>query len=313
MTKNIKKIIISAIAVFSIGIMNGCSNNTQNNEVKETIIIAHNNGETEVPVNPEKVVVLDYGSLDILHELGVESVAGVPKNGLPTYLSAYNDNKYTDIGGIKEFNFEAVNEIGPDLIIIEGRQADSYEELSKIAPTIYLGSDGANYLEGLKSNIDILGKIFNKNSISDEMIAELEKRIENINTTVVSNKKDALLTMVVDGSMNVYGKGSRFNIIYNELGFKCTDESIEVANHGQNISNEYIAEKNPGYLFVIDKGVITGSGNSNAKEIIENELVKTSDTYKNNNIIYLNAEAWYVGGAGIKSANLMLDDIENAL
>lgn len=314
MTKNIKKIITAAlVTILSIGVLSGCSNNAQNSEVKETIMITHRNGETEVPKNPEKVVVLDYGSLDILDELGVESIAGVPKNGLPTYLSEYKDDKYTDIGGIKEFNFETINEIGPDLIIIEGRQADSYEELSKIAPTIYLGSDGVDYVKGLKSNIDTLSMIFDKVSAADEKTKALEERIKTINENVISNEYDGILTMVADGSMNVYGKGSRFNIIYNELGFKCTDENIEVSKHGQNVSNEYIAEKNPGYLFVIDKGVITGSETSNAKEIIENELVKTTDTYKNNKIIYLNAEAWYVGGAGIKSANIMLDDIEKAL
>ena len=67
------------------------------------------------------------------------------------------------------------------------------------------------------------------------------------------------------------------------------------------------------YLFVLDKGQITGSNAQPAKEIVENELVKTTDTYKNGNIVYLDTQAWYVGGAGFKALDKMLSDIENAL
>ena len=118
--------------------------------------------------------------------------------------------------------------------------------------------------------------------------------------------------MISDGSMSVYGAGSRFNIIYNELGFVPTDESIEVSNHGQSISYEYLAEKNPDYLFVIDKGAVNGSGTP-AKDTVENELVKTTNIYKNGNIVYVDSVAWYVGGAGFKALDKMLDDVENAL
>ena len=201
----------------------------------------------------------------------------------------------------------------PDLIIIEGRQADSYDEFSKIAPTIYLGSDGANYLETLKNNVTVLGQIFDKEDVAKEKIEEIENRMNSIKEKVKADNLNALMTMVSDGSMSVYGEGSRFNIIYNELGFMSADSSIEISNHGQSISNEYLVSKNPDYLFVIDKGAMTGGENQPAKEIIENELVKTTDTYKNGNIVYLDPQTWYVGGAGIKAANEMLNEVEEAL
>ena len=57
-------------SVLALGILNGCGNSkTADTETKEVISITHNGGETEVPKNPEKVVVLDYGSLDILDRL----------------------------------------------------------------------------------------------------------------------------------------------------------------------------------------------------------------------------------------------------
>lgn len=299
--------------VVAAGILGGCGKTEDSSAVNgEMITVTDRNGEVEVPKNPEKVVVLDYGSLDILDEIGVESVVGVPKNGIPEYLDKYEDEKYTDIGGVKEFNFETINELDPDLIIIEGRQEDSLEELQKIAPTVYLGSVGSDYLNSIKSNAKVLGEIFDKEKEVEEKLANIDTRVNEIKAKVVDNNLNALATMISDGSMSVYGAGSRFNIIYNELGFVPTDENIEVSNHGQSISYEYLAEKNPDYLFVIDKGAVTGSGTP-AKDTVENELVKTTDTYKNGNIVYVDSVAWYVGGAGFKALDKMIDDVENAL
>ncbi|HAK42410.1 MAG TPA: ABC transporter, partial [Clostridium sp.] len=70
----------------------------------ETITITHTAGETEVPKNPKKVVVLDYASLDIMDSMEIEGVVGLPQKSLPTYLSDYKSDKYEDLGGLKEFN-----------------------------------------------------------------------------------------------------------------------------------------------------------------------------------------------------------------
>lgn len=71
------------------------------------------------------------GALDTLDKLGVE-VAAVPHDGLPKYLSKY-EGTTENAGGLKEPDFEKINEIAPDLILISGRQSEAYKELSKIA------------------------------------------------------------------------------------------------------------------------------------------------------------------------------------
>ncbi|WP_346916442.1 ABC transporter substrate-binding protein [Clostridium sp.] len=90
------------------------------------------------------------------------------------------------------------------------------------------------------------------------------------------------------------------------------DANIEVSNHGQSITYEYLLSKNPDYIFVVDKvaGTSGSEDYSTAKELIENDLVKTTEAYKNGNIVYLNAQAWYVGGAGLQAADLMIADME---
>lgn len=310
---NRKSILAVALtAILTVGVFTGCTKDSKIETKKEIITVKDINGEVEVPKNPEKVVVLDYGSIDTLEELGVK-VTGLAKASLPSYLSEYKSDDYTDVGTLFELNFETINELNPDLIIIEGRQADQIDELKKIAPTIQLGSVGEDYINSVKSNTETLGKIFGKEDLVKEKLEKLDKRVEAVKSKASGENINALLTMVNEGSMNVYGAGSRFNVIYNELGFTPTDANIEASKHGQSINSEYLLEKNPNYLFVLDKGAITGKSSNTAKEIIENELVKNTDTFKNDNIIYVNSAAWYVGGAGIKAANLMVEDVEKAL
>jgi iron complex transport system substrate-binding protein len=51
-----------------------------------------------------------------------------------------------------------------------------------------------------------------------------------------------------------------------------------------NVSFEYIVEKDPDYLFVVDRNAVVG-GDAAAKETIENELVQRTKAYQNGKII----------------------------
>lgn len=280
--------------------------------VEETVEITHRKGTTKVPKNPKKVVVLDYSSLDTMEVLGKEAIA-IPKSGLPEYLEKYKDDKYEDLGSLKEVNLEKINELKPDLIIMEGRQEDSYEEFTKIAPTIMLGSDGTNHFESLKKNTEILGKVFDSEDTVTAKIEELTNRSNAIKEKAQNSDKNALVTMVYDGEVSAFGQGSRFTTIYDNFGFKQADPNISTQNHGQNVSYEYLLKTNPDYLFVIDKGLVAGKGQKPAKELIENDLTKKTNAYKDGNIVYLDTKAWYLGGPGIMATDKMITEMEQAL
>ena len=279
---------------------------------KEMVTITHRKGETKVPKNPERVVVLDYGSLDIMNTIGKEPI-GLAKANLTNYLSKYKDDKYADVGTLKEIDMEKINELNPDLIIIEGRQESFYEELKKIAPTIMLGTDGSDYFGSLEANLKAIGTIYGLENELKEKMDSLNKRVEEINKKINADNKTALVTMVNEGKMSVFGKGSRFGIMYDKFGFTPADEKIEVSKHGQNISYEYLVSKDPDYLFVIDKGIVAGGNQKPAKDVVENDLTKKTKAYKDGKIIYLDTQVWYLGGSGLMSTELMLDEIEKAL
>lgn len=279
--------------------------------VSETITITHELGETPVTTNPQKVVVFDYGILDALDSLGV-NVTGVVQSGLPDYLTKYAGEEYSSIGTLKEPDMEAIFALTPDLIIISGRQADYYEELNKIAPTIHLGIDNADYLGSFKNNMDILGQIFGKEKEVSSKVEEIEKAIAELNAKVTEKNINGLITLANDGAFSVYGQESRFGIIHKEFGVTPVDTTIDAGTHGQKATFEYVAEKNPQYLFVVDRAAVTG-GNTSAKELFDNELVARTDAYKNDNIVYLDPTIWYTSVGGFTSTLRMVEEVDAAI
>ncbi|HCL4576477.1 siderophore ABC transporter substrate-binding protein [Clostridium botulinum] len=274
--------------------------------------ITHKLGEATLKKNPKKVVVFDYGTLDSLDKMGIE-IKGLPKSNIPSYLSKYKDDKYIDVGTLFEPNFEKLNEIKPDVIFISVRQSKAYEELNKIAPTIHLNTENGKYMESVKSNLEKLGKVFDKEDFVRDEIKKLDDSVKDINKKASEGGKKALVILANDGALSAYGKGSRFGIIHEELGFPLSDEHIDTAVHGQKISFEYVVEKNPDYIFVVDRGAVVQGGHKSVNKILENDLIKTTKAYKNNKIISLNPELWYISSGGIVSTTEMLKEIKDSI
>ena len=307
-----KKTIISMIVIIAVifgiyGVTKFAGNGVSADG--EKIKITHKLGETEVTKNPSRVIVFDYGIADALNTLDVE-IIGLPKSNLPSLLSKYEDGKYENVGSLKEPDMEKVYELKPDLIIMSGRLESYYEELNKIAPTIYLGFYNTDYLGSFKKNMETLGQIFDKEKEVKTQVAKVEEAIGKVNEK--AEGVNALIALANDNAFSVYGEGSRFGIIHKEFGIEAVDKTIESSTHGQKASFEYILDKNPDYLFVIDRAAVTG-GNTSAKEMFDNEIIKKTDAYKNGNIVYLDADVWYTISGGIESTQKMVDEVLEAL
>ena len=67
-----------------------------------------------------------------------------------------------------------------------------------------------------------------------------------------------------------------------EVGFDNLTATESTSTHGNEASFETVVEKNPDYIFVMDRDSAIGAdGAQTAKEIMENELIMATDAYKN--------------------------------
>ena len=311
-------ILVLGLGVFGFTKLNSGSQNQQTQQEQSaeqtTVQITDANGEkTEVKKNPKRVVVFDYGVADILKNLGVDAVVGLPKNGkMPEILSNYSDDKYTNVGSLKETDFEAVESLNPDLIIIGGRQAEDIDSFKEIAPTVNLAVDGQDYMNSFKTVVTDLGNLFDKQDEAKKAIDEIEAKIAKVNKTVTEKGLTASVVMANEGSISVFSAKSRYGLIYNGLGFTEADKNIDDSTHGQQVSFEYFLENKSDYVFVVDRGAVTGKGEA-ASKLFDNEVMNKTEVAKNGNIVYLNSVIWYTMTGGIESTNQMIDEIADAV
>lgn len=275
----------------------------------EELTFKHQLGETKVNKNPKKVIAFDFGALDTLDKLGIE-VTGVAQKNLPSYLSKYKDSKYQNIGTLQEPDYEKISSIKPDLILISGRQQTAYPELSKLAPTLFVGVDTKNYMESFKKNMKMIGQIFGKESAVDAELTKIDQSIKEVQDKAKASGKNGLVILANDGAISAFGPGSRFGLVHDVLGVPAVEKNLEVSTHGQSISFEFIADKNPDYLFVVDRGAaVTNSASTAAKPLVENELVKKTKAFKDNHIVYLDQNYWYLSGGGLISVTEMINQV----
>ena len=327
-----KKLLLTFIAaIMAVGLI-ACGSSSSNNseqtttentstqQEKTSVTIKSLNGskeevDLEVPYNPKRIAILDLASLDIIDSLGVgERVVGMASTSID-YLKKYSDNtSIKNLGTIKEADFEAVMECEPDIIFIGGRLSNSYDKLSEIAPVVYLSTDTEiGLVESVSKNAKTIASIFGLESEVDSKLANFTERINNLKNFAQS--KTALVGMTTSGSFNLLGNDGRCSIIGREIGFNNLTAASSTSTHGNESSFETVVSQNPDYIFVMDRdSAIATSGAKTAKEIMENDLVMSTDAYKNNHIVYLeHPNVWYTAEGGIQALDIMLQDLETAL
>ena len=289
-------------------------------QTPENVMIKSFNGNKEevnleVPYDPKRIAVLDMASLDILDNLGMgDRVVGSASTSLE-YLTDYVDNEeVANLGTIKEADLEAVMECDPDVIFIGGRLASSYDALSEIAPVVFLSTDSElGIVKSVTKNAETIASMFGLEDEVSKKTEGFDERIKALKKT--AEGKTALVGMTTSGSFNLMGNDGRCSIVGREVGFENLTAAESTSTHGNEASFETVVEKNPDYIFVMDRDSAIGAdGAQTAKEIVENELVMGTDAYKNGRIIYLEHPAvWYTAEGGITALNIMLSDLENAL
>lgn len=277
----------------------------------EPMTLEHSQGSTALPATPEKVLVLDINALDIAAAMGAEP-AGVINGNLPDYLQKFASDDYPKMGTLFEPDYEAVAASGADLMIVGARSARAFPQLSGILPTVDL-SVGEDLFASVQKNITTIGQIFGQSEKAAEMVAELDAKVAHLQQ-VAPHAGTALILVTNGGKLGAYGPTSRVGWIHTELGFAPLEDNIDDRFHGGDVvSFEYILEKNPDWIFVVDRDAAVGSAGEGAKATLDNALMARTKAVQEDRVIYLNPHAAYVAYGGYTALNRLLDELTTAL
>lgn len=252
----------------------------------------------------------------------------IAKNYSGKELTEYANYGGPDLGNHREPTIEPLKLLQPDIVILSSRFAKLEEEIKKEFPDtiIYQARiDPTKYEEGLEKNFKFLKKTFpNANDKLEITRAELMEEINNFKE-LTKNKTEKALVLLPNGkSIATYGSGGRFDMIHSTFGFKDAladvSEEIKVQTtttqpHGNNLNFEFFTKVNPDIIFLIDRNVSSGDGTASESinDLMNSTAFKETNAYKNNMVINLDPDAFYVLPGGYTTTKMMIKGLEKAI
>lgn len=284
----------------------------------ETVTISVQNAESEwidlaVPYYPTRIVFVDYVAFDMCAALGILENPDVEfltvQGSMADYLKAYVPEGSPDLGGLKDYDMEAIMSFEPDIIFTSGRTRAAYDEFSLIAPTV---CTGLVYEPSTFESFTTLNlrnaSIFGLEAEAQAMIDGYMGRLEALQAW--GEGQTAALTLFTGGAMTTNGNSSRTSMITNDVGFENVAADVD-ATHGVEASYEALLAINPDYIFVLDRdSAISTEGASTAQELLDNAIILQTSAWQNGNIVYLEPNVWYQHEGGMLSMDVMLADLE---
>jgi len=115
--------------------------------------------------------------------------------------------------------------------------------------------------------------------------------------TPAKGKGKALVLIVSGGKLSAQSPNSRLGgWLHQDIGLEPVDPNMKEGSHGMPISFEYIKEKNPDWLFVLDRSAAIGEEGKAAKDVLDNPLVAESTAWKKGQVVYLDSSAYLAAG-----------------
>jgi iron complex transport system substrate-binding protein len=264
--------------------------NAQTEEEATTRKVTHLMGETEIPVNPQRIVADQY--IGHLLALGIKPVGARGDLMKSPFLKELTEG-IADSGS--PMSLEAVLDLKPDLIIVQN--GDNYEQLSKIAPTIVYEYGKLNSIEQLK----LFGEILGKQKEADAWVTSFEQKAasyrEQLANVVGKDETVSIIELWAQGPFvfgNNWGRGGYS--LYNSLQLSAPEivkQEILDKEQYRNISMEVLPEYAGDYIFLTVYAA--DGGDKKSAEIQSSEIWKSLPAYKNNRIITLNIDEMAAG------------------
>ncbi|PZT71739.1 MULTISPECIES: ABC transporter substrate-binding protein [unclassified Streptomyces] len=270
--------------------------------------VKHAMGSTEIKAQPQRVVVLDVGELDNVVSLGVKPVGLAPTEGspeLPSYLKK-DAGTPKNVGTINSLNLEAIAALKPDLILgSQLRAANSYDELSQIAPTVFSIRPGFTWKENYLLNAAAL----DKTAQAEANLAAYKKKAEALGEKLGADKPTvSMVRYLPDGLIRLYANASFIGTILKDVGIP-RPANQDIPDLAAEVSAENIDQADADYIFTGVYGDAKATDKSKAQS---NPLWKNLKAVKDGHAFDVPDETWYLG-LGVTAAEAVLDDLQKHL
>ncbi|MEM7061881.1 MAG: iron-siderophore ABC transporter substrate-binding protein [Cyanobacteria bacterium P01_B01_bin.77] len=291
-------------------VASACTRTTQpdNQAAKAVKRIKHAFGETEVPTNPTRVIVLGYTTVEAVIAHGVQPI-GAP-DGVVSSLSHLSlDNDITaDIGSPTQPSLETIVALKPDLILTSKyRLGDGYDQLAQIAPTVVLDIDDDHQWKELTR---LCGEALGKQAETQRLATVYETKLQTVKDKISQTAKQPQVSIVsiLPGMIRAAGTETFAGSVLADAGIARPPSQTQ-AQGPQNISLESLDLLDGDVIFIMG---LQGDTDMAIQVQTEIDRIKAQPLWSQlkavqNNQVYEVDSHWMIGS--YIAADLILDDL----
>ncbi|MBJ7323438.1 MAG: iron-siderophore ABC transporter substrate-binding protein [Rhodococcus sp.] len=259
-------------------------------------------GSIDVPDNPLRVVTLEPVELDTTVALGIVPVGTAVLSetaGVPAYLGTEAADIAT-VGTVAEPTIEDIAAAQPDLILgTETRHAQYYDQLSAIAPTVFIASQSDPW----RDSVRFVGRVVGKEAKAEELLTAYDDRCAEIAEKHDTAGKTAQLIRPRSGELTLYGPSSFAGSTLECAGFTTPPRPEWADEISVDLSPELAAQA------AADLIVVTAD-NPSDPAAIPSSITDNAATLPNPHAVDL---SYWITGVGPMGGQTVLDDIDRIL
>lgn len=267
--------------------------------------VEHHKGKTTLDGKPKRVVALDPSLVEAVLAVDGKLAGGIGSYGderkFPSYLGDAVAG-VEEVGPQESPNLEKIAALEPDLIISASVRHDAiYDELSKIAPTVFVETTGPTW----KENITKVAEAVGEEKLAETELAAYTERAAKLGKAINEKAGNPTVSMVrfLDGPTRLMGNTSFSGFIFSDMGLK-RPKAQDVDDFAVEIGEEQIRKADGDQIFVS-----VYEGGEGSKEIFQrNPLWRQLDGVKAGNVHDVNDATWMLS-VSLQGAELVMDDL----
>ncbi|QLY30104.1 ABC transporter substrate-binding protein [Nocardia huaxiensis] len=270
--------------------------------------ITHAAGDSDVPADPKRIVVLSTPALDAACTLGLwERVVGAATVSGPTAQPSYlgfGISEIPAVGAVSAIDPAKIAELKPDVIIGAGSDRGSYDALQAIAPTVLVGSEN-----GWQAEFTAIATALGRKTAAAQALADYRTLAADIGNQVAANLTQASVLRFDADNIQVQGGNTFAGQVLGDAGVQRPQWQRGDSYDVTSLSSQADRNKIDGDLiYVMFNGP---DGRKYGESTMRGDDFKELAAAQDKRVFAVEDEIWH--GSGVTAAKALLTDIQKSL
>ncbi|NLE81708.1 MAG: iron-siderophore ABC transporter substrate-binding protein [Rhodococcus sp.] len=271
--------------------------------------VVHTLGEAQVPVDPQRIVVLDPAALDAVCALGLwERVVGAAtvagETPQPGYLGS-GISEIPPIGTVGAPDVTKIEQANPDVILGSSPASDElYGQLGAIAPTVFAGSDPVYW----KTQFQLAGDALGRSQAAAAALEQYQEDATQAGVDITAAQTQASLVSFGPDSLSILGPATFAGQVLADTGVRRPQEQRLDGAATEVVPEDELDRAEGDLIYVSFEGP---EAKTHGTEVMNTEEWKDLQAATDNRVFVVDNAVW--AGNGLVAARAVIADLRSSL